>query len=405
MLRDARGGTAVIFAIAVPVIGVLACAALDLAQLSADRSAMQDAADATALAMAKQLGIATAAGITSRAQAYAAQELGAVASADHLGVATSIAPDNSSVTVALTGTRSSFFGSLLPPGGWILKAQATAATLGQLPLCVLSSGSTGGQDVTLDNTSQMTAPKCLVQSNQDITVQSGAALSAGLAQASGTASGPITPAAQTGAPTIPDPFASMTIINPSLLGLCSPADLVTKVITHDTLLWPGTHCGSFAVRNGATLYLAPGEHYFTHSQLVMQQNSTLTGANVVLVFDKNSIFNFSDSSTVTLSGRTSGTFAGFVIATTRDNVGTFAISSTAARKLEGTIYIPSATLAVSGVNNTVNDQAAWTVVIAQAIKMTGSANLVISASYATSSIPVPAGVGSGYSSARVTLTK
>ena len=250
-----------IFAIAAPVIGVLACAAIDLAQVSADRSAMQDAADATALAMAKQLGIATAAGITSRAQAYAAQELGAVASADHLGVATSIAPDNSSVTVALTGTRSSFFGSLLPPGGWILKAQATAATLGQLPLCVLSSGSTGGQDVTLDNTSQMTAPKCLVQSNQDITVQSGAALSAGLAQATGTASGPITPAAQTGAPTISDPFASMTIINPSLLGLCSPADLATKIITNDTLLWPGTHCGTFQVRSGATLYLAPGEHF------------------------------------------------------------------------------------------------------------------------------------------------
>lgn len=137
----------------------------------------------------------------------------------------------------------------------------------------------------------------------------------------------------------------------------------------------------------------------------MQQNSTLTGADVVLVFDKNSNFNFSDSSTVTLSGRTSGAFAGFVIATTRDNVGTFAISSTAARKLEGTIYIPSATLAVSGVNNTVNDQAAWTVVIAQAIRMTGSADLVISASYATSTIPVPAGVGSSYSSGGVTLTK
>ena len=62
---------------------------------------MQDAADATALAMAKQLGVATAAGITARAADYADGQLGKIATRDSVTVTTTISADNSSVTVAI----------------------------------------------------------------------------------------------------------------------------------------------------------------------------------------------------------------------------------------------------------------------------------------------------------------
>ena len=107
----------------------MACGAIALAQVNSDRTAMQDTADATALAMAKQLGIATAAGITSRAQVYAAQELGPIATNDAVTATTTIASDNSSVTRPCRPPHS-FFGNLLPPGGWTMNATATAATLG-----------------------------------------------------------------------------------------------------------------------------------------------------------------------------------------------------------------------------------------------------------------------------------
>jgi len=392
----------VIFAFAAPIIGVLACAGIDLAELSSDRSAMQDAADATALAMAKQLGIATASGITSRAQAFAAQELGPIASKDHLKVTTSIAPDNSSVTVALTASRSSFFGSLLPPGGWKLKAQATAATLGQLPLCVLSYGQAGGYNITMGGTSQLNAAKCLVQSNGNITVGGGAAIQSGLAQAVGTAKGSITPAPQTGAPPISDPFASLDISLPNL-GVCSPVDVTYSAGVN--FIAPGVHCGNMTVQNGATVQLLPGEHYFLNGALTLQNNAVLTGQDVVLVFDNHSKFTFADSSQVTLAGRTTGAYAGFVIVTTRTNTATFQISSTSARKLEGTIYIPAATLNVSGTGNIVDQEAAWTVVVAQSLQTSGSADLVINSAYATSAVPVPGGVGSSYASTAVTLKK
>jgi Flp pilus assembly protein TadG len=397
---DARGGVAVIAALVIPALALLACGAIDLAAVNADRSAMQDAADATALAMAKQLGVASNAGITARSQQYAMAQLGQISSQDQVTVTTTIAQDSSSVTVAIGGNRASFFGNMLPPGGWVLHTQATASSLGRVPLCVLASGASAAGDIQVENTSQMSAAKCLVQSNGDLTADAGANVAAALAQATGTASGPITPTPQTGAPAIADPFASMTMTAP-LLGICLPLNLTAGL----NLLVPGTYCGPINVGANQTLNLLPGEYYFKNATLNMSSNSGLKGSNVVLVFDDHSSFNFQDTSSITLSGAQSGSYAGFVIVTTRANTNTFTISSTNARQLEGAIYVPDATLQVTGTSDTVNDQAAWTVIVAQALQLTGSPNLVINANYAGSSVPVPAGVGSNYSTGQVTLTK
>ena len=73
--RDRRGGIAMVAAILVPILAVVGCGAIDLVSVSADRGSMQDVADATALAMAKQLGVATASGISARADQFAREQL------------------------------------------------------------------------------------------------------------------------------------------------------------------------------------------------------------------------------------------------------------------------------------------------------------------------------------------
>jgi Flp pilus assembly protein TadG len=403
-LREARGGTAVIFALGAPALALLACGAIDLAALNSDHSAMQDAADATALAMAKQLGIATAAGIQSRATDYADGQLGQIATHDGITVTTTIAANNSSVTVSLDGTRQSFFGNLLPPGGWKLHAQATASTLGELPLCVLSSGASGTNNLLVQNSSLLTASSCLVQSDQNIVADTGANLTAGLAQAAGTATGPITPAPQSGAPTIADPFASLSIPPPTPLAclLGGVLDLTQLVLT----VSPGAHCGqNITIGQGQTMTLLPGTHYFKGGTLTIQDNAVLKGTNVVLIFDQDATFNFTDTSSIDLTGAQSGSYAGFVIATTRNNTNTFTISSNSAHRLEGAVYIPDAMLLVTGTGNQVADQSAWTVVVAQSLQLTGSPNLVINANYASSNVPVPAGAGNNYHSGEVALTQ
>jgi Flp pilus assembly protein TadG len=401
---DARGGVAVVAALVIPVLALLACGAIDLAAVNADRSAMQDAADATALAMAKQLGVASNTGIIARSQDYATGQLGQISSADQVTITTTISSDNSSVTVAIGGSRPSFFGNLFPPGGWKLQTQATASTVGELPLCVLSSGSSASDNLLVQDSSLLTAGKCLVQSDQNMTADSGAQLTAGLAQASGAASGPITPAPQSGAPSIADPFASLSIPPPTALQ-CLLGGLLD--LTQVVLVVPaGAHCGqNITIGQGHTMTLLPGVHYFKGGTLTIQDNAVLKGSNVVLIFDQDSTFNFTDTSSIDLSGAQSGTYAGFVIATTRNNANTFTISSDSAHRLEGAVYIPSAMLQVTGTGNQVADQSAWTVVVAKSLQLTGSPNLVINANYAASTVPVPSGVGSNYVSGKVMLTR
>ncbi|MBS0412009.1 MAG: hypothetical protein JSR86_18970 [Proteobacteria bacterium] len=400
---DRRGGTAVVFAVAAPTLAILACGTVDLFSLSSDHSAMQDAADAAALDAAKQLGIGTQSGISARAVTFVKSQIPGVVQRVPFRVSTSFSPDNTQVTVKIDGHRSSFFANLLPPGGWSIHVQATAATMGLTPLCVLASDTTGAS-IQMNNAARATAGSCLVQSNGDIQVNGSAALNAGVAQATGTATGAITPQAQVGAPTIGDPFASMAI-NPPLINVCTPVPALTAGV-NVLLAIPAPYCGNITVRSGQTLQLQPGgTYYFRNGSLQMQQNATLTGSNVTLIFDNTAQFQFDDSSVIDLTGARYGQYAGFVIMTTRQNVGTFEISSDSARRLEGTVYIPNATLQVTGANNRVADQSAWTVIVAKSIQMTGSPNLVVNANYAVSGVPVPNGVGNSGAVTKVKLKR
>ncbi|HEX3920304.1 MAG TPA: pilus assembly protein TadG-related protein [Caulobacteraceae bacterium] len=387
------------FALLAPMLLMLICGGIDLAAVNADHTSMQDTADATALAMARQLGTDPQ-GIPARAQAFALAQLGSVGQQDQVTITATVSANNA-VTVQISGHRNSFFGDLLPPGGWTMAAAATASALGEEPLCALSYGAAGGENLHLTGNSQLTAASCLVQSNGDIKVDNNGVLVAGTAQAVGSASGSITPSPQTGAPAIPDPFATLDVSIPA--NTCTPTNITYASGVNE--LAPGVHCGNITADNGATIELMPGEHYFVQGQLQLQQSATLTGSDVVLIFDKSSNFNFADSSVVTLAGRKTGPYAGFVIATTRTNTGTFSISSTSAKQLEGTIYIPAAALQVQGTGNKVAQQSAWTVVVAQSIQLNGSADLVINANYASSSVPVPSGVGNQATVGSVTLSQ
>lgn len=386
---DTRGGTALIFALALPAVATVGFGAVDLASVGADRSSIQDVADAAALSAAKQLAMADVVGVAARTEGFVRGQLADKKDRLTYTVVTDIAVDRSKVTVTIDGKRASFFANMLPPGGWGVHVTASAAPMGRMPLCVLSSGVEKHDAVTLDDSAKLTAPDCLVHGNADVDVSGVAWLQAAATQTAGLATGRISPSPMTGAPVITDPFEGMSLDPP--LVLCTPLDLIVEVGIQ--ILAPGVHCGNIKAAKNSTLKLLPGEHYFLKGALSLTENSTLEGDNVVLVFDKSSKFQFKDSSKINLLGRRAGNFAGFVVSTTRENTNTFEISSTSARELLGTIYIPNATLAVSGSGSSVADQSAWTVIVARSIQLTGSANLVVNANYQASDVPVPSGVG------------
>jgi len=385
---DPRGGVAVIVALSLPVLAVLTVGAIDLASVSADRTLVQDSLDQAALNAAQQLSASDSAALRERTLATLDLQLAKLKDRATWTSSFEVAPDGSAVTVKVVGARASYFGDMLPPGGWPLRLSSTATSMGQVPLCVLSTGLDDTNRINVRNTATMAANGCLVHSNGDIQADNTALLSAATVQASGTAKGRITPQPQVGAPQITDPFASMSI------KANQPCYPVAHLYDTGLLTLPaGVHCGDIKLIKAATLNLAPGVHYFLKGRLELAETSKLKGSNVVLIFDKDSDFKFGDKAQINLRGRESGAYAGFVIATTRKNDHTFQISSTAARELLGTIYIPNARLKISGVASDVADQSAWTVIVAKAIEVAESPKLVINSDYAGSSVPVPGGVG------------
>ena len=243
----------------------------------------------------------------------------------------------------------------------------------------------------MEDQALLTAPNCLVHSNSNIEVKKSAWLRAAMVQTSGSAKGRIEPAPQTDAPEIVDPFKGMSLAAESN---CVPAEIT------DTELAPGVHCGDVRVTKDV-LTLKPGVHYFQKGKIELGKGSGLYGRDVVLIFDKESDFKLTGSATLDLTGIKTGVYAGFVVITTPANTGTFEISTTSAKQLLGTVYIPGAKLLVSGDKNKVNEAAPWTVIVAKSIEMRGSPNLLIQSNYAATDVPVPAGVGPMQASVRL----
>ena len=264
----------------------------------------------------------------------------------------------------------------------------TAVANARIPLCVLGLQPGGKNVVSLKANSKLTAARCLLQSDNDIAAGGSAAVQAGAVRSVGSATGSIAPPPVTDAPAIADPFAALAIDIPTK---CTDNGITLQSGT--VSMNPGVHCGDVKLQGSAALVLNPGEHYFLKGQFNLADTAQVTGSDVVLIFQGNWQLNAHDSAAVSLSGRQSGPYAGFVLVTARDFKGKLAISTDHARQLHGTVYLPSATLEVTGTGNAVADQSPWTVVVANALTTDGSANLVINSNYSGSSVPVPAGVG------------
>ena len=139
------------------------------------------------------------------------------------------------------------------------------------------------------------------------------------------------------------------------------------------------------------LKLLPGDHYFC-KRLDLLGNGRLEGDDVLLFFNFSFSLTAKDNSSVSLSGRRSGPWAGFVIVATRNNGNKFIIASSNVDKLLGTIYLPWGTLQVSAAGS-VGESSQWSVIVAKYIALSQNARLVINTDYEGSPVPVPIGVG------------
>lgn len=397
LLRETRGSVALQFAFIGPAVLLLGVGAIDLMAVATAQGRLQAIADAGALAGAPALALATdGASAKERAASFVAGEISQWPDApDFVGTYEIVdRAGQRAIRVLLEGHRPSFFANMLPPGGWHFIGDASATSVGLVPLCVLVTQNSGSQLLHAKDASRMNAPSCMVHSNRDIEVEGGS-ITAAAVQAVTSARGFISPSANTGAAPIDDPFSGLALERQRGFNIgCTVAELTNwiRVTTGTHSIPPGRHCGGVEARGTARIVMQPGEHFFLQGHLVIDETARLEGQDVVLFFDQASKFEFKGQARVKLDGRKSGAYAGIVMGSLRDNRQDFVISADHVESLLGVIYVPSARLIVAGTAD-VARESAWTVIVAHKVQLRGSPSLFINANYSASDVPVPAGVG------------
>lgn len=389
---------ALIFGLSFPALILIVVVAIELRALTADQSRLQELADAAALNTAAQMRMGANDQLLRRSRAALVEQTGELAAkleAADLSFVQS-REGRAGVKVDLTARRTSFFGNLLPPGGFVIKAQATAEQLGVTPLCVLMLSRSSSNALHVQD-GDIVARACLAHSNKDIQLGAKGFIDAAAVQASGGIKGRSVANAGTSAPPVADPLTHMFPAGPP--PLCTNLLKVQVDAADQTAsVLPGVHCRHFDIEKG-TLRLLPGVHHLRAGELQLKKGAKIVGTNVALVIWKDAKVTFSDGRVdrLDLTGVQGGWgelahWAGFVLAVDPARTDDLTLNFNDIRRLEGVVYAPGTRLIVpAGLNS--NDATPWTVVVAREMRIEGGRRLAINADYAASSVPVPNGVG------------
>lgn len=405
--RRTEGSVALIFGLSFPALILIVLVSMELRALANDKGRLQELADTAALNTASQMRVGANEQLLSRARSATmeqAKDLTAkLAIADFAFLTPS--EGRSGVRVNLEARRTSFFGNMLPPGGFVIRAEAVAEQLSATPLCVLTLGPSNALHV---QDGDIVARSCMTHSNADIQLGAKGLIDAAAVQASGAIKGRRPSNAGDNAPVIDDPLVGVFAGGPPALCTGLLPIKVTKPTDVATLL-PGVHCRDIEVENGR-LNLMPGVHHFKSGELDIDKGATIAGDNVTIVIWKDMKVKFDGlAHKLDLSGSQSdllglNPWAGYVLAIDPAWNKDFELKFNHIHRLEGVVYAPGARLIVPSGQNS-NDQTPWTVVIARELKVEGGRRLAINADYASSSVPVPSGVGnksSGQAPTRLT---
>ncbi len=167
-------------------------------------------------------------------------------------------------------------------------------------------------------------------------------------------------------------------------------------------LTPGTYCGGLMIKDKASVWFTPGTYFFKDGPLIIKDKATVSGENVGLFFDDlDSHFEFKDDAEIAFSAPETGPMAGIVISARnfcpggsgrcyRRKLRPFTITSANVRSLLGTIYLPLDDLLID-TTMPISEEAAFTILIIDNLKMRQSPSLVLNTDYAATSVPVPDG--------------
>lgn len=407
--RNRSGSILVAFAIGVPVIVGAAGLGVDLASMSNQRGQLQAAADAGALAAAKEMSLPgartelleTLAEDVARANLSGPPSaLGStaeiIATADMRRAEIIVEIAQEPVTTIMGN-----LGASLPP----LAVEATAKPVGGKNLCVmaLAEGGVVGA-ITLEDDASISAPNCVMHSasthNWGIQSRNAAMLEGEIICSAGGYRGVVSnysPAPITDCPSPPDPLERRPA---PANGPCDFDNLTVSNPGGTVVLDPGVYCRRFIIENDTDVILNPGVYVLNGARLQVRDTSSLTGEGVGFYFVGPDAYGshfriqFQDQAEISLTAPTSGPLAGllFFEDDSLSNNRRYLISTPNAHTLIGTIYLPKGRLIVNTSGDVAQDSA-YTAIVSRLIEVTGNANLVLNTDYDATDVPVPEGIG------------
>jgi|GEM_PF-1354659 len=415
--HNRRGNVALIFALALPVIGVATASVIDFERAQAAKQRLQTAADSAALGAAKELRLANS--TPSQVSAVAQQiALATLEAKDSAAVVTAtVLSTNDGVQVQIDEVMPSSFTRISALSNPHLHASAVARLSGGTTVCLLALDPTMPGALGLD-TAILSSPGCgtYVDSNSANAltatgismIKSAMICSGGGVSASSKA---LTPQALLDCPPLSDPLALRPA--PTFSG-CDYTNLVLN--SGPQTLIPGTYCGGITSGNGSKVMMSNGTYIIKDGPLKLDKKSSLTMLNAgVYLTGAGAILAFDNTTTLNLSAPISGNMAGIIFF--EDRAAPLGqqhyISSRAADKIEGTVYLSRNSLVI-GEKPTLGSllafacqvipgykgqcppeggglatTSAWTVIIAKQILINAGVDLVLNANYGVSSVPAP----------------
>lgn len=435
-IMSTSGNVALIFALGVPALFGLIGIAVDYSSWVRQGAALQKAADAAALAAARELNVATAS--DERVQAVAEGVVAATFKInrgdDMVTVKAKLinARRNDAekaqtaltegVKVSLSQRKAAIMSRIVTPELTDLDVSATAMIAGNTRVCVIGLDEAAPDTIRLDNSAKISAGDCSVhvnsrhptaiRSENDASVLALRTCTAGGYKGGAFNFRPAAPL--TDCPKTPDPLAERPA---PPTGACKYTNLVIPAGLRT--LDPGTYCGGVTLQPGAIVWLSPGVYVIKDGQLhvgppvlsvsvgslvtVSVLPVVLKGNNVGFYFTGNvspeadgrvTVMRFMKESVVEMTAPKDGAMAGLLFNEDRSAQADrrYEVISDGARRLVGTIYLPRGIFSVSA-NQSVADKSEYTAVVTRRLELFQAPNLVLNARYSATDVPVPEGLG------------
>ena len=393
--RENRGQALIIIAVALGALLLGIGLGLDTGQLFVARRAIQTAADAGAWAGATVL---YAGGSAAQARTAATDDATRNGYTDggFITVTTASPPTSGTyandpgyieVTITEQVLTRFLFGASGGRTAVTVRAVAGVARSGT-GQAVIVTRSSGATTLRLLGTTRFTisggGTNTNTTNNNAVSIGAGGLLTANFHRVTGNVNaadaGRMSPAPTTGVAAAADPFA--TLAGPTTTGVPIYGG---QTITNATVtLSPGIYSGLISVGNNGIARLNAGNYIFRAGLATTNNGSlVLAGTDGVLLYNANASYpaaggacgnlSLAGTGTLSLSASRTGSYAGMLLYQARSCTNAAAITVRTGTTMNGTLYVPAATLTVTAANNvTIASQ-----IIADQLTVTGNNTLTM----------------------------